>query len=139
MKLYLLIFLAILFWGIWGFTGKLATNHNSPAVVTLATNLLFALFSLTLIFSIRNQTTPIIWSSPAILWIVLTAVFGVAATIIFYMALSESPSSKVVALTATYPIITVILATIFLGERLSGIQILGILLSASGVYLLMAK
>lgn len=139
MKLWLLITLSILFWGLWGFTGKLATRHNHATVVAFASNVAYAICALVLLIPIKNQGLPINWSGIGMVWILLTSAFGVTAQYFFYSALGESPSSLVVAMTATYPMVTVGLSVLLLGERLSFQQIIGLALAVLGVYLLMSK
>lgn len=139
MSTYIPIFLAILCWGIWGIVGKLATQTNSPQFVNISTNVLYALLSLFLLIPYKNETSAINWEFNAMRWIILTGVVGVGARFFFFIALSKGPASQTVALTATYPIITAILATIWLKERLSFSQTTGLVFTVVGIYLLLGK
>ena len=87
----LLIALCILLWGVWGFSSKLSNVHNAPVFVTLATNVLYALLSIPLLWKLKEDSTPINWSFSAIFWIVLTGVVGVSAKLVFNQALSKEP------------------------------------------------
>ena len=130
-----LIALCIVLWGVWGISSKLSNMHNAPVFVTLASNILYALLSLPLLFKLKNESAPINWSLPAISWILLTGIVGVSAKLIFNYALSKGSASVVVPATAIFPVVTVLLAVFFLKEKISIVQGLGMLLCVAGVYL----
>ncbi len=109
-----LIALCIVLWGVWGISSKLSNMHNAPVFVTLASNILYALLSLPLLFKLKNESAPINWSLPAISWILLTGIVGVSAKLIFNYALSKGSASVVVPATAIFPVVTVLLAVFFL-------------------------
>jgi transporter family protein len=131
----LLIVLCIVLWGVWGLSSKLSNVHNAPVFVTLATNILYALFSIPLLWKLKEDSTPINWSFSAISWIVLTGVVGVSSKLVFNQALSKSPASTVIPATSIYPIVTAVLAVLFLKEKITMVQGAGMLLCMAGVYL----
>lgn len=139
MSLYLLIVLATLSWGIWGFTGKLSTQLNPPLFVNLFTSILYGILSVTLLIPLRVENSTINWGLAAIGWMTVNAIMGVAARSFFFIALAKSPASQVVAATATYPIVTAILAMYFFKERLTLSQGVGMVLTVIGIYLLLVK
>lgn len=51
-------------------------------------------------------------------------------------ALEKGEASLVIAITAVYPVVTFILSLIILGEKLSMLQIVGVLLAVFGVLLM---
>jgi transporter family protein len=59
----------------------------------------------------------------------LIAFFGVIGTILFFFTLSKTKASILVPLTALYPVITVILSLIFLKEKVTLVQGIGIVLA----------
>lgn len=135
-----LIGLCILFWGVWGIFTKLSNVHNSPAFVTFAAHLLYALFSLPLLWRVREEGWDSInWKFPGIFCIVMTGVLGVVAKFLYHLTISKAPASQVVPAAAAYPAVTVLIAVIFLKERLHLIQGVGLLLCIAGVYLLTMK
>ncbi|MDG0995340.1 MAG: DMT family transporter [Akkermansiaceae bacterium] len=131
----LLIALCIVLWGVWGLSSKLSNVHNAPVFVTLATNVLYALFSIPLLWKLKEDSTPINWSFSAISWIVLTGVVGVSSKLIFNQALSKEPASIVIPATSIFPIVTVVLAVLFLKEKITMVQGAGMLLCVAGVWL----
>ncbi len=132
----LIIILCIILWGMWGFTNKFCNMQNSPVFVTLVTNFLYMAFSLPLLFKLKTEE--INWSFSVAGFLVCTAIFGVGAKFLFNMALSQSPASGVVSATSAYPIVTLILAVIFLNEKMNFQQGLGVGLCVIGVYLITA-
>ncbi|MBI2058594.1 MAG: DMT family transporter [Nitrospirae bacterium] len=70
------------------------------------------------------------------LWIVISGIIGPTIGMFLYFELLRSqPTAKVVALTATYPVFTAILATFVLREPFTAVQFLGIVLTCAGVAL----
>ncbi|MBN1150533.1 EamA family transporter [candidate division WOR-3 bacterium] len=128
--------LAILFWGIWGFLGKLATKYNSPLAVTCINNLIAPLFGLFLLLFVKNRMSSIDIKFPALLFIFLVMAAGTLGTLAFYGALSHGSASIVVSMTALYPIVTIILSMIFFKETFSFLQVIGFVLVFTGAVLL---
>ena len=140
MKSYAFIALAVLLWGIWGFCGKIATRYNPPLAVTAISYLTFPLASLLLFMAQSRLGGPAIdWGLPAVTAILLTTVAAILGSVSYYLALAHAPASVVVSLTAIYPAVTVVLAMAFLGERLTWLQGLGLLLLVVGTCLVSLK
>ena len=59
----------------------------------------------------------------------LTGIFGVIGLYFYFAAAKHGSIAVVSALTAMYPVVTTLLAVLFLGERLSWNQMLGIALA----------
>lgn len=72
---------------------------------------------------------------PATLSVLAANLVGVAGTILWLFALRTYEGSLVVALTATYPVLTAVLGTLLLAERLSWNQVAGIVLTVLGAFL----
>lgn len=66
------------------------------------------------------------------LWLLFLIFLAAASYMTFFYAISKGKLSLTGTLVATYPVATIILSTIFLSERLSGNQILGIALALTG-------
>ncbi len=131
------IALSILLWGLWGFTGKVATKYNA-ALVVAATAFLIQPLGAAFLFGLRARMAsppPIDWTGPALGWILATTVCGMAGSVCYYLALSKSPASLVVSLTAVYPAVTVMLATLILKERFTPAQFAGLALILLGSWL----
>jgi len=66
----------------------------------------------------------------------LTGVTGIAGTLLFFMAARTGSLPVVVSLTALYPVISILLAFLFLQEPVSARQAAGIALSFGAIYLM---
>jgi transporter family protein len=67
---------------------------------------------------------------------VLTGVMGYLGLLCFMYAIREGKICIVAPMTALYPIITIVLATIFLKERINIVQFAGIILALISVFLI---
>lgn len=126
-------------WGFWGFFGKLALDRKmSPVTIFLGEILISAIIAVpVLLIFLRNQHSdahPLSWN-----------VFGLASgaglalgLLFYYLALNKGQVSLVVPLTATYPVVSVLLGYAILGERPSVAQWIGVVMVIVGVLLLLS-
>lgn len=124
---------ALIIYGFWGFFPKLAVSYISPRsalVYEVGGALLVGLFILFLI-DFQPETNP-----KGILFAMLTGIAGMAGTFFFFSAAQKGKISVVVCLTAIYPLITVILAVLFLKEPLTVKQFFGMVLAIGAIILL---
>jgi len=119
---------AMFFWGVFSATQKVSTNHISAEMSYLAWCAAFIPIALWIV-----ATKPLNWDmSGAMVWSGLAAGalngFGVIAAFAAYR--SEGKASIVTPLAAAgQPVVTVVLALIFLGERISPLGGVGIVLA----------
>ncbi len=121
-------------WGIWGITAKIAVKQIGLQLLIwgqLATLLLFPLF-----FLLFKELLPLKIDATGIAWALLTGALGTLGTLFLYLTLRAAPASVVVPLSALYPVVTVILAYIFLQEELSLTRLLGVACALAAVWLL---
>ena len=126
--------LALVLWGITGVTLKLATNRITSersflwfcwamvalsAAVVLTVHLHWGLGKLTVICSIAGG-----------------ALNGLGAWTSFRALESGGKASIVISLVSLYPLLTVVLAVLILGERLTGLQTGGALTAIAAAILL---
>jgi transporter family protein len=137
---YALIAGVIVLWGLWGFLGKIGLARRMPPVsmffVEVTVGFLIGAALLVLLV-LRSQPLP--WHQP---WNILGLLSGVGLAVgllLYYLLLERAWASVVVPVTATYPIVTVILSFILLGERLTlgqsfglGLIVVGMILVLSG-------
>jgi bacterial/archaeal transporter family protein len=127
--------LTILMWGLWGFFGKMALERNMPPVSVFLAEVLISL--LVAAFFVRRAYIP-----PQANWSVfgLFSGAGLAIGLVFYyFALEHAQANMIVPLTSLYPAVTVVLSYIFLHERLSPLQWVGLALLLVGAYLLLSS
>jgi transporter family protein len=128
-------FLALLAWGIWAFLPKLALGFIDPGTAFVfealggaSAGLLFML-----LFRPRLAGAPLVGILPAF----LTGVLGYLGLIFFMYAVKTGEKISVIApLTALYPVITIAMALVFLGEKISRVQIAGVILALISICLI---
>lgn len=123
----------ILLWGVWGFLGKLAGNQ-----LTSAESQAFSTLGLlpVLVFLLLRKPA----RGPRLLrGLVCGFVSGLlvgSGNLAYYHALAVGGAvSSVTPLTALYPVVTILLAVVFLRERISVVQAGGIALALASIAL----
>ena len=126
-------FIVIILWGMWGFFSKIASNYTASSNIYLFGTIgallvwLFAIFFLGFKFEIK----PI-----GVLFSILAGALGGSGIIFFYYAMKGGKASVVVAITALYPLVTLLLSYLILREQLTLKQIIGIFLAIIAVILM---
>lgn len=128
--------ITLILWGLWGFVLKVSYRYLSWVEVYF----LSAAASFTLAFTIliANKGYNRLSSSSVYLPL-LAGLCASAGAVFFNKALEKGEVSVVILLTALYPAITIIFATVFLGEKLSLYQVIGIILAIVAIVLLSIK
>ena len=131
--------LTVLMWGLWAFFGKLALEKRMPPTsVFLVETVVSALIAVFLLLAIvqRPEGQPIY--STINIYGILSGVALAVGLLFYYFALQGDKVAVVVPLTATYPIVAVLLAYVLLRERPHPLQWVGVLLAVAGVALLLS-
>lgn len=129
-----LILIATFLWGLWGFFAKLAVGRlGSGAVLLNAVSFFITIF----LFLFFTNSIPSIKKDPiGIPFALFAGVCSGLASSLFYLAITKSPVGIMVAITALYPIVTIILSVLFLKESLTITKLMGIILGAFALILL---
>jgi len=126
-------FISLIIYGFWGFFPKLAVSHISPKsalIYEVAGAALVGLLTLALV-GFRPDTHP-----RGVLFAVLTGVAGMLGTLFYFAAAKSGKITVVVSITALYPLITILLASIFLKEPITAKQLAGMVLALIAIVLL---
>ena len=124
--------LCLLLWGLWGLFLKLAYEGSTWLEVYFLSAV--ASFALALTVFLLGSGKVSVSKSTALA--LLAGLFGGGGYVLFMKALETGKASIVIPLTALYPAVTVILALLFLGEKLSATQAVGIALAVVATILL---
>ena len=124
---------SMIIFGAWGFFPKLAVGYISPQsaiIYQVLGGMLVGIVGLALV-NFKPETHP-----TGILYALLTGITGVLGTLFYYAAASRGQISIIVSLTALYPLITILLAIIFLHETLVLKQYIGLCFAVAAIILL---
>ena len=126
---YTYFILILLAWGLWGFFGKYALKFISPVSLILFETIgaiIVQVVILVILFYLKYKFDT---NATGLSFAMLTALFGVIGTILFFFTLSKTKASVLVPLTALYPIVTVLLSFILLKEKVTLMKGIGIALA----------
>ncbi|MDP2963289.1 MAG: EamA family transporter [Sulfurimicrobium sp.] len=138
---FVLTLLALLLYGVWGFSYKLLSLKEIQGEWVVALVMLFgAVISASLAMA-RSDPFPFDKISGNIPWLVLAALSGAVGNIFLVkaMAFPGLSSGVVLAISGAYPLVAALLAYFFLSEQLTSIQAIGTAAIVFGVGLLMFK
>jgi transporter family protein len=126
--------LALVFWGITGVTQKLSTNSISSE----RSFLWFCWAMVALSAAVLVVARPHGGLGAAVVWSAIAggALNGLGAWTSFRALESGGKASIVISMISLYPLLTVGLAVIFLGERLTGKQLTGAVVAIAAAILL---
>ncbi|MGQ9660939.1 MAG: EamA family transporter [Kiritimatiellia bacterium] len=125
---------AIFLWGIWGFLSKLA-SRSLPAPAVLFVGTLGGLLTVVAFVLWDRDSLRIALLHKDTMYAMLGGIVGTVGGLLFYVALGKGEASRVVPMSAVYPLVTVLLGCVFLREPLSLKKIIGIACATAGVYL----
>jgi transporter family protein len=117
--------------GAFGVTGKLALATLSWPTLVFWTGAGYVVTA-SLLLALGRVHFAI---TPGTAWAVLSALLVIVGLISAYIALGAGDVTKVVSISAAYPVVTLILAASFLAESVSAGRLLGTLLVVTGVVL----
>ncbi|MBL7032516.1 MAG: EamA family transporter [Candidatus Delongbacteria bacterium] len=127
--------IATLCWGLWGFFGKFAAREvNENSLVLLG--IIGALVVYPIYIALYHGNFMFSWREPHYYLALLAGVAGGLGTLFFFMALARGEASRVVVISALYPVVTVLLSLLLLGELVTLKKIAGVLLALGGIVLL---
>jgi len=126
--------LALLIWGLWAFLPKMALSCLDPKTAFMFEVFGGAITGLFAFLILRPQLggAEIRGVIPAL----LTGMMGYLGLLCFMYAIREGKICIVAPLTALYPVVTLVLAMIFLREKISIVQLAGIILALVSVVLI---
>jgi transporter family protein len=122
-------------WGLWAFLPKIAVRYISPPSALIYEVMIGAVIA---IFLWRRVKPEITIRHKGSIYAFINGVIGYGGVLFYIFAISKQDAILVAPLSATYPIVTLFLGAIFLKERLSRLNYIGILLALVAIYLILA-
>ena len=132
---------SIVLWGTWGLVSKIASAGVDAYVNQLLYTAGLAPLMVFVVITVHKSRGDAASKSrnAGIFWAFLTGILGGIGNIAFFQAMVKGGKASVVSpVTALFPMVTVLLALIFLRERLGRTQWLGLALAFVAIYLLSA-
>lgn len=120
-------------WGFWGYLPKRALASLDPRSVLVLEGLGGVVVALTILLSSGGRVAI---DRTGMLAAVATGVCGLGGAYFFLLALERGKASVIVPFTSLYPLVTLGLSVLFLRERPSPANLLGIALAVAAVILL---
>ena len=123
----------LLVWGLWGFLPKLATNQLAPRSVLLydVAGTMAVGLAVALLFGFRAEFQP----RGAVYGAFTGAAGTLGALLLFYALRNGGKVAVVIPMTSLYPVITILLALVFLREHVTLKQALGIVCAVAATLL----
>ncbi len=130
------LILTILAWGTTPILEKAALKGASPLAGLFVRNAVaFFVFLLFFVFTGRLKNIYYLPFKNTILFSMSGILAGFLGMYCYYRVLKINPSSKIVPLAATYPLVAVLLGMVFLKEEVTAARIIGTVLIILGVLL----
>jgi transporter family protein len=131
----------ILLWGAWGLVSKVASNGVDVYVNQLLYTAGLAPLMIFVAWTVwkRSPRENMAERRKGVFWAFLTGILGGLGNLAFFQALVKGGEASIVSpVTALFPMVTVLLAVLFLKERLGLSQWAGLALAFVAIYLLSA-
>lgn len=124
----------LLMWGMYGLAAKIAVREIGLQVLIWSQVVSLAIFPV--YFVLFKEMLPLKLDGAGIAWAIGAGFLGIGGGVVLYLLLRDAPASVVIPISALYPVVTVILAFLFLHEELSPMRLAGIALAVIAIWLL---
>lgn len=132
---FFLLLATILLWGVAPIIEKKGIVNADPFVaVTIRSLGIFAAIAATLLSTGKLKHIMAAGWKTFALFSLSGILAGFLGMLTYFAALKYQPASKVVPLSSTYPLITLILSAVILNEGITPIRILGTILIIGGIW-----
>jgi transporter family protein len=131
----ILTILSLFGWGVGAFFSKMATNRIGEASVFWD---LIGYFPLVIIYTLVAFKAKDLFGGDklGIMYGLIAGLTGAVGLISFYLLVSKRDAGVATSVTAMYPALTAILSFIFLGEKITLLKAIGIVLASGALFLL---
>ncbi len=120
-------------WGLWGFLPKLTTQYLGPRSVMVYEVLGAICVALIVLYSMKFRLE-VHWRGASLA--VMAGAMGLIGALCYVVAMARGPVALIVTFTALYPILSIVLAWLILGETISLRQGMGVVLGLIAMVLI---
>lgn len=121
--------LSLLAYGLWGFFPKLSIGYLNSKEFIIYEVIGMAFITLILLLLVGKPT----FNTRGVTFAILTGITGIIGTLFFVTALARGKASVVVTMTALYPMIVIILASLILKEPITLKQGIGMVFALTAL------
>lgn len=130
---------AALFAGITSILAKIGIRNVDSNLATALRTWVVLIFSWLMVFVVGSQNTIAALSGKSLLFLLLSGLTTGASWICYFRALQLGDVNKVTPVDKSSNVLTMMLAFVFLGERLTWINAIGMVVIAAGTYMMIQK
>ncbi len=136
MPTWALVIVCIISWGTWAVCMKQGSRHVSPVMMQVIGSYVYSAIAPLAFLYMRASGETANWSVKGIAWVSVAVALVTAANLSFTTAIQQAPVYLVVGLTSVYPVLTLALSAVFLGEPVTLLKLVGIIVTILGVAML---
>ena len=135
----ILAFLSSFFAGITSILAKCGIRKTDSTVATAIRTIVVLLSSILMTAIVGSFSQITLISSKSLLFLILSGISAGASWLCYYKALQQGDVNKVVPIDKSSTILTMVLAFIFLGEKITPLSFIAIILIALGTFMMIEK
>lgn len=130
------LLLGIVGWGLGAFFDKLSLRHLDPSGAFYVRTLFMIFIFTPLVLWKYPQTKQALLGSDKLgpVFVLASVIVSMSGVFFYLKALSGGEATRIVPLSSTYPLVTFMLALLFLGESFTVNKFIGTLLISGGIY-----
>lgn len=132
-------FLSALFAGLTSILAKCGIKKTDPDVATAIRTLIVLIFSWIMVFIVGSETSLGQLGGRSLIFLVLSGLATGGSWLFYFRALQLGDVNKVVPVDKSSTVLTIIIAFIFLNERINALKVVGVALIAVGTFLMINK
>lgn len=133
--LYVIILIVTFIWGINGLIDRQAITTGHPLEVNFITTFTMFIVASIYLMAAKVGGMPFHFHRNTILFAMTNGILVPTAYVVFLYALSRGSLTTVVTITASYPLVTFVLAVLLLNETVSPSKVAGMALIVLGLFL----
>lgn len=123
----------ILWWGVWGFLAKLGSDFATPLQLQILFTFGMVPIAVLALLQVRFKLAA---KRRGAFYGVLCGLFSGLGLLAYYASMQRGKASIVGPVTALFPLLTILLAFVFLKEKVNRVQAIGMILALCAITIL---